>query len=250
MVGFASRAPAMRRRVEQVPKKLIREKRPRSENDLGRPECKCSGSACLLSLQRRDERLRPEVAREGFAHRVVERAHETVGVVWCQPGNPRQVLLKDGFGRPRVACRKQRPEHPARDHLVELTLWDTCLPTADVEGIRVHDRVLRSDERLADEPGMLHAKQVVAPRRGLHALLRRIIELAKAFRTCGDVRFARRRIDAAKRAVDRRHSRATKGNAADGPQKLLCIDSYDCSLGHCPRAGLNPVAQLAVIHRK
>jgi hypothetical protein len=38
MVGLASRAGATRRRVEQIPKKLIREKRPRSENDLGRSE--------------------------------------------------------------------------------------------------------------------------------------------------------------------------------------------------------------------
>ena len=54
MVGFASRAGAMRGRIEQVPKKLVREKRPRSENDLGRSECKCSGSPCLLRLQSRD----------------------------------------------------------------------------------------------------------------------------------------------------------------------------------------------------
>ena len=81
MVGFASRARALRGRVEQVLKKLIGEKRPRSENDLGRSECKCSGSPCLLRLQRRDERVRPVVARDGLAHRVVERAHEAVGVV-------------------------------------------------------------------------------------------------------------------------------------------------------------------------
>jgi len=46
----------MRERVEQVAKKLIREKRPRSENDLGRSERKCSGSPCLLRLQRRGAR--------------------------------------------------------------------------------------------------------------------------------------------------------------------------------------------------
>ena len=56
MVGFAGRAPTVCGRVEQVLKKLIREKRPRSENDLGRSECKCSGSPRLLRLQRRDER--------------------------------------------------------------------------------------------------------------------------------------------------------------------------------------------------
>ena len=194
--------------------------------------------------------MRPVVAREGLAHRVVERAHETVGVVRSQPGNPRQVLLEDGLRRPRVACRKQRPEDPARDHLVELALRDTGLPAADVEGIGVHDCVLGGDERLADEPGMLHAKQVVAPRRGLHALLRRVVELAQAFQASGGVRFARRRIDAAKIAVDGRHSRATKGDAAHGPQKLLCIDPDDRPQGHCPRALLDPVAQLAVIHRE
>ena len=47
-----------------------------------------------------------------------------------------------------------------------------------------------------------------------------------------------------------RHSRATKRDAAHGPQELLCIDPDDCSLGHCPRALLDTVAQLAVIHRE
>ena len=81
MVGFASRASAVRRRVKEVAKKLIREERPRSENDLGRSKCKRSGSSSLLRLQRRDKGLRPVVARESLAHRVVERAHETIGVV-------------------------------------------------------------------------------------------------------------------------------------------------------------------------
>ena len=39
MVGLAGRAPTICGRVEQVLKKLVGEKRPRSENDLGRSEC-------------------------------------------------------------------------------------------------------------------------------------------------------------------------------------------------------------------
>ena len=49
MVGFAGRARTVCGRVEQVPKKLIREKRPRSENDLGGSECKCGGRPCLFA---------------------------------------------------------------------------------------------------------------------------------------------------------------------------------------------------------
>lgn len=97
---------------------------------------------------------------------------------------------------------------------------------------------------------MLHAKQVVAPRRGLHALLRRVVELAQTFHAPGSVRFARGRIDTAKIAIDGRHSRATKRDPAHGSQKLLCIDPDDRPQGHCPRALLDPVSQLAVKHRE
>ena len=61
-------------------------------------------------------------------------------------------------------------------------------------------------------------------------------------------RIARYRIDTAKEAVNSRHSRATKCDAAHGPQKLLCIDRNNCSLRHLPRSFLDPVAKLAVIH--
>jgi hypothetical protein len=44
--------------------------------------------------------------------------------------------------------------------------------------------------------------------------------------------------------------RATKGDAARGPQELLCIDPDDRPQGQCPRAFFDPVAQLAVIHRE
>jgi hypothetical protein len=72
--------------------------------------------------------------------------------------------------------------------------------------------------------------------------------LAEEFQASVSVRFARRRIDTAKIAVDGRHSRATKGDAAHGPQKLLRIDRHDRPQGHYPRAFLDPVPQLAVIH--
>jgi hypothetical protein len=54
MVNFAGRACSIGGRDEQVSKKLIRKKRARTEDDLGGSECKCSGSVCLLGLQRRD----------------------------------------------------------------------------------------------------------------------------------------------------------------------------------------------------
>ena len=74
-------ATSLHRHIKQVSQEMVGEERSGPENDLSRPECKCSRRASLLRLQRCNQCMRPIIAGQSFAESLIEASYEAVLIV-------------------------------------------------------------------------------------------------------------------------------------------------------------------------